>query len=141
MSRYLHGLSDQITRNRDATDRELAQILGDLSQLRNEIKPKHVMARVLPDGTVVLANGDVVDGVRGAPLPGAESLPPPPPEVPRLDGKVLPDGTVMVGDHIVDGIRGAPTAVPEETVQPQILKDMEQDRKLGSLMDKGESIK
>jgi hypothetical protein len=137
MSRYLHGLSDQITRNRDATDRELSQILGELARMRTELKPKHVMARVLPDGTVVLANGDVLDGIRGAPLPGAENLPPPPPSVPRLNGRVLPDGTVMVGDNIVDGIRGAPTAAPAEPM-PQVLKDMEQDRKLGSLMDKGE---
>ena len=138
MSRYLHGLNDQIALNQNATERELSQILGDLGMLREELKPKHVMARVLPDGTVVLANGDVVEGVRGAPLPGAENLPPPPPSVPRLNGRVLPDGTVMVGDAIVDGIRGAPQpAAVAEPLAPQIYKDMEQDRKLASLMDKG----
>jgi hypothetical protein len=139
MSRYLHGLNDLVTRNQSATDRELSQILGDLAGLREELKPKHILGRVLPDGTVVLSNGDVVDGVRGAPLPGAENLPPPPPSVPRLSGRVLPDGTVMVGDAIVDGIRGAPTAAAEP-LAPQMYKDMEQDRKLASLMDKGMSV-
>ena len=141
MSRYLHGLNDQLERNQSTTDRELAQILGDLNMLREELKPKHIMGRVLPDGTVVLTNGDVVDGVRGAPLPGAENLPPPPPSVPRLSGRVLPDGTVMVGDAIVDGIRGAPQpAAAAEPLAPQLYKDMEQDRKLASLMDKGMSM-
>lgn len=140
MSRYLHGLNDLLERNKSSTDRELAQILGDLAGLRDELKPKHVMGRVLPDGTVVLSNGDVVDGVRGAPLPGAEHLPPPPPSVPRLSGRVLPDGTVMVGDAVVDGIRGAPQpAAAAEPLAPQMYKDMEQDRKLASLMDKGMS--
>jgi hypothetical protein len=45
----------------------------------------------------------------------------------------------MVGDAIVDGIRGAPTAAAEP-LAPQMYKDMEQDRKLASLMDKGMSV-
>lgn len=141
MSRFMHGLSDQMSRNRGAADMELGQILNELGRLRNELKPKHITGRVLADGTVVLDNGDVVDGVRGAPLPGSENLPPPPPSVPHVAGRVLPDGTVMAGDAILDGVRGAPHAPePEEVfLPPQQMKDLDQDRKLASLMDKGES--
>lgn len=140
MSRFMHGLSDQLSRNRNANDQELGQILNELGRLRNELKPKHITGRVLPDGTVVLDNGDVVDGVRGAPLPGSEHLPPPPPSVPHVAGRVLPDGTVMAGDAILDGVRGAPQ--PELTLEtvlpPQQMKDLDQDMKLAALMDKGE---
>jgi hypothetical protein len=140
MSRYLHGMSDQIMDGRNATQKDLANILADISRLREQLQPKRVHGHVLPDGTVQLSNGDIVDGIRGAPTPGVPVPPPPPPTVPHVHGKVLPDGTVMAGDMIVDGIRGAPAAVPleeEPPVSPQQLKDMEQDRKLASLMDKG----
>lgn len=138
MSRFLHGLSDQMTRNRSAADQELGQILNELGRLRNELKPKRINGRVLPDGTVVLDNGDVVDGIRGAPLPGAEQLPPPPLTVPHVPGRVLPDGTVMAGDAILDGVRGAPQPEAIVDLPPQQVKDLEQDRKLAQLMDKGE---
>jgi hypothetical protein len=47
----------------------------------------------------------------------------------------------MVGDAVVDGIRGAPQpAAAAEPLAPQMYKDMEQDRKLASLMDKGVSV-
>lgn len=142
MSRFMHGLSDQMTRNRSAADQELGQILNELGRLRHELKPKHITGRVLPDGTVVLDNGDVVDGVRGAPLPGSEHLPPPPPSVPHVTGRVLPDGTVMAGDAILDGVRGAPQpemmmTTTETMLPPQQMKDLEQDRNLAALMDKG----
>lgn len=134
-----------MTRNRSAADMELGQILNELGRLRNELKPKHLSGRVLPDGTVVLDNGDVVDGVRGAPLPGSENLPPPPPSVPHVSGRVLPDGTVMAGDAILDGVRGAPQPdmmmTTETMLPPQQIKDMDQDRKLAGLMDKGESFR
>jgi hypothetical protein len=141
ISRYLHGMSDQIAEARDANQTELAGILNDISRLRDELKPKHVLGHVLPDGRVVLQNGDVVDGVRGAPAKGAVPAPLPPPgplAIGHVKGRILPDGTVMVGDKIVDGIRAAPPAVPIPIIlEPETIKDMEQDRKLASLADKG----
>jgi hypothetical protein len=140
MSRYLHGMSDQIEDARRGHQQELADILADISRLREELKPKHVTAHVLPDGRVVLANGDVVDGIRGAPAPGVVPVIEPPSEE-HVKARVLPDGTVMIGDNIVDGIRGVPT-VPHAAAEPMVpaekIKDMEQDRKLASLADKGE---
>ena len=144
MSRYLHGMSDQIEDARKGHQRELADILADISRLRDELKPKHVTAHVLPDGRVVLANGDVIDGVRGAPAPGVVPIIEPPSER-RVKATVLPDGTVMIGDKIVDGIKGVPTVplhtdMNEPMVPAEKVKDMEQDRKLASLADKGESF-
>jgi hypothetical protein len=144
ISRYLHGMSDQIADARDANRTELSGILGDIARLREELKPKHVLGHVLPDGRVVLQNGDIVDGVRGAPARGIAPapLPPPgPPAIGHVKGKILPDGTVMVGDKLVDGIRAAPPAVPEKIVlAPEAVKDMEQDRKLADLEQKSTSV-
>lgn len=140
MSRYLHGMSDQIEDARRGHQSELAGILADIGRLREELKPKHIAAHVLPDGRVVLSNGDVVDGIRGAPAPGVQPVIAPPSEK-HVKARVMPDGTVMIGDRVVDGIRGVPT-VPtgyEEIVPPEKVKDMEQDRKLASLADKGEA--
>jgi hypothetical protein len=140
ISRYLHGMSDQIADARDANKSELAGILGDIARLRDDLKPKHVLGHVLPDGRVVLQNGDVVDGVRGAPAKGIAPapLPPPgPPAIGHVKGKILPDGSVMVGDKIVDGIRAAPPIIPEPIIlPPEAMKDMEQDQKLASLEEK-----
>lgn len=142
MSRYLHGMSDQIADARTANEKELAGVLMDLNRLRQELKPKHVTGHVLPDGRVVLASGDIVDGIRGTPpvfTPAAPAMPPPPPTAAHVKGTILPDGTIMADGKIIDGIKGAPPAVPvlEPFVTPETLKDMEQDRKLGTLMDKG----
>ena len=129
-------MSDQIEDNQKKHQRELAELLEDIGRLRDELKPKHVHGHVLPDGRVVLANGDIVDGVRGAPVPGA--LPPVvPADGSHVKGRVLPNGTVMVGDRVVDGIRGAAAGVPTDYPAEQV-KDMEQDRKLATLQDKGE---
>jgi hypothetical protein len=132
-------MSDQIEQARKGHDQELVGIMNDIAQLRNELKPKHVLGHVLPDGRVVLANGDVVDGVRGAPTPGVPAIITPP-SASHVQGRVMPDGTVMVGDKIVDGIRGAPPAVPTGPVSipAENLKDLEQDRKLASLQEKSE---
>ncbi|RXK40622.1 hypothetical protein M231_02077 [Tremella mesenterica] len=139
MSRYLHGVSDQLADTHNATKRDLANILADIGRLRDELKPRHVLGHVLPDGRVVLSNGDVVDGIRGAPIqpiPGAP--PPPPPTQSHVQGTILPDGTVMVGDMVVDGIRGAaPTPVqPGDLATVQELRNLEQDRRLADLQDK-----
>lgn len=142
ISRYLQDMSGQIADGQKAHRKELATILSDIEKLRQELQPKHVAAHVLPDGTVQLSNGDIVDGVRGAIQPGAPAMPPPPPSVPHVQGKILPDGTIMVGDQVVDGIRAgvsAPLPASELPVPPQALKDFEQDRKLAALMDKGQS--
>ena len=139
MSRYLHGMSDQIADAHQMTQSELAGILADIARLRDDMKPKHVLGHVLPDGRVVLANGDIVDGVRGAPLPGAVAVPPPPRTTGRVKGTILPDGTVMANDKIVDGVRGA-TDFLAETVAPETLKNMEQDRKLATLSDRGQKL-
>ncbi|WVQ86046.1 hypothetical protein IAT38_008214 [Cryptococcus sp. DSM 104549] len=149
MSRYLHGMSDQIADGTLAAQNQLAEIMGDIAALREQLKPKHVHAHVLPDGTVMLDNGDIIDGVRGVPAPVPAGVPPPPPPpvtAPHVEGKILPDGTVMVGGKIVDGIKGAPTvatpATPaemllaEEGPSEEDLKNAEQDRKLAELSDK-----
>lgn len=148
MSRYLHGMSDQIEDANRGQRQELAEILADIGRLREELKPKHVAAHVLPDGRVVLGDGCVVDGIRGAPAAGVPAIVEPPSEK-HHKARVLPDGTVMIGDRIVDGIRGVPTAPPvppkagEPILEPMVpletVKDMEQDRKLASLADKGAS--
>ena len=137
MSRYLHGMSDQIEDARRGHKQELADILADITRLRDELKPNHVLGHVLPDGRVVLQDGTVVDGIRGAPTPG---VPPviTPPSAPHVKGKVLPDGTVMADGKIIDGIKGAPP-VDEKgitVIPPETIKDYEQDAKLKSLEDK-----
>jgi hypothetical protein len=133
-------MSDQIEDARKGHQSELAGILADIARLRDELKPKHITAHVLPDGRVMLGDGNVLDGIRGAPAPGVMPVVEPPSEK-HIKARVLPDGTVMVGDKIVDGIRGVPT-VPANTVPidpPVPFKDAEQDRKLASLADKGQS--
>ena len=133
-------MSDQIEDARKGHQSELAGILSDIARLRDELKPKHIEAHVLPDGRVVLGNGQVVDGIRGAPAPGVQPIIAPPSEK-HVKARVMPDGTVMIGDKVLDGIRGVPT-IPigqEEIVPPEKVKDWEQDRKLASLADKGES--
>lgn len=132
-------MSGQIQEGQDKTQRELAGILGDIAKLREDIKPKHILGHVLPDGRVVLANGHIVDGVRGVPTPGLVALPPPSATATHVRGKVLPDGTVMADGAVVDGVRGAMTTVPTENVGAETMKDMEQDRKLGTLADRGKS--
>lgn len=150
MSRYLHGMSDQIADGTLTTQNRLADILGDIAALREQIKPKHVHAHVLSDGTVVLDNGDIVDGIRGVPAPtppGLPQPPPPPPSATHVEGRILSDGTVMVGGHIVDGIKGAPspptpatpTAALEEEIAKEEVKNMEQDKRLAELQEKGKS--
>ncbi|WWD20657.1 hypothetical protein CI109_105133 [Kwoniella shandongensis] len=146
MSRYLHGMSDQIADGTLAAQNQLAEIMGDIAALREQLKPKHIHAHVLPDGTVMLDNGHILDGIRGVPAPvpaGAPPPPVPPKSASHVEGKILPDGTVMANGKIVDGIKGAPTiatpATPammvDEPTEEQ-LKNMEQDRKLAELQDK-----
>lgn len=150
MSRYLHGMSDQIADGTLATQNRLADILDDIAVLREQIKPKHVHAHVLPDGTVMLDNGDIIDGIRGVPAPTPPGLPPPPPPPPsatHVEGRILSDGTVMVGGKVVDGIKGAPSAptptTPAAALEEDIAKEevvnMEQDRRLAELQEKGKS--
>ena len=116
----------------------MANVLAELGRLRAEMQPKHVTGHVLPDGRVVLANGDVVQGVKGV----APPISVPPAHLPKtsggtVHGEILPDGTVMADGKIVDGIAAAPSAhIP---VNPQIVKDTEQDRKLAALEAKSES--
>lgn len=152
MSRYLHGMSDQIADGTLATQNRLADILSDIAALREQIKPKHVHAHVLPDGTVMLDNGDVIDGIRGVPAPtppGLPPLPPPPPSATHVEGRILSDGTVMVGGKVVDGIKGAPlaptpmtpTAALEEEIVKEEVKNIEQDRRLAELQEKSKSAR
>lgn len=110
-------------------------MLADIARLRSELQPKHVQGHVLPDGRVVLANGDVVQGVRGVPsqLP-ATAAPPPVATGGSVQGKILPDGQIMADGKIVDGIMAAPS--PTVPVDPQVVKDTEQDRKLADLQSK-----
>ncbi|OCF45693.1 hypothetical protein I317_00596 [Kwoniella heveanensis CBS 569] len=150
MSRYLHGMSDQIADGTLATQNQLAEILGDIASLRQQLKPKHIHARVLPDGTVMLDNGDILDGIRGAPapVPPGGPPPPPPPTAAHVEGKILPDGTVMAGGKIVDGIKGAPSvAAPptpmtilDEAIEEEQVKNAEQDQKLAELQSKIEEL-
>jgi hypothetical protein len=138
ISRYLHGVSDQIDDGRRQQNQELANVLAELGRLRAEMQPKHVTGHVLPDGRVVLANGDVVQGVKGVALPAtaaAPAIPLPKPSGGHVQGSILPDGTVMADGNIIDGIAAKPSAVP---VDPQVLKDTEQDRKLAALEEKSE---
>ncbi|WVQ70693.1 hypothetical protein IAR50_000215 [Cryptococcus sp. DSM 104548] len=152
MSRYLHGMSDQFADGTHATQKQLGIILNDIAALREQLKPKHVTARVLSDGTVTLANGDIIDGIRGVPapiVPGAPPLPAPPATASHVEGRILPDGTVMVGGKIVDGIKGAPsapspsltaaTALEEEIIEEEN-KSLEQDKKLAELQEKIEEL-
>ncbi|WVR08584.1 hypothetical protein IAU60_005639 [Kwoniella sp. DSM 27419] len=152
MSRYLHGMSDQIADGTQAAQNRLAEILGDIASLRQQLKPKHIHARVLPDGTVMLDNGDILDGIRGAPVPvpvGVPLPPPPPPTASHVEGKILPDGTVMAGNKIVDGIKAAPgtATVPpspmtvlDDLVEEEQIKNAEQDQKLAELQNKIEEL-
>ncbi|WVN89721.1 uncharacterized protein L203_104951 [Cryptococcus depauperatus CBS 7841] len=151
MSRYLHGMSDQIAEGTLTQQNQLAEILGDIASLREQLKPKHIRAHVLPDGTVQLANGDIIDGIRGVPAPIPIGVPaplPPPPSAPHVEGKIMPDGTVMVGGKIVDGIKGAPTAptpdtphtMLEEEIMEEEKKNAEQDKKLAELQEKIEEL-
>lgn len=145
-------MSDQIADGTLATQNRLADILGDIAALREQIKPKHVHAHVLPDGTVMLDNGDVIDGIRGVPAPtppGLPPLPPPPPSATHVEGRILSDGTVMVGGKVVDGIKGAPlaptpmtpTAALEEEIVKEEVKNIEQDRRLAELQEKSKSAR
>ncbi|KAL7422817.1 hypothetical protein Q5752_002113 [Cryptotrichosporon argae] len=139
MSRYLHGMSDQIADARDATQKELADILADIANLRTQLRPERVFGHVLPDGTVQLSTGEIVDGIRGPPPAVAAAMTPMLPLSPAAShvlGKVLPDGTVMVGDKIVDGIKGAPHVAEADEDEPQAVRDAEQDRRLADLQDK-----
>jgi hypothetical protein len=132
ISRYLHGVSDQIDDGRRQQNMELANVLAELGRLRAEMQPKHVTGHVLPDGRVVLANGDVVQGVKGvAPPITAASVPLPKTSGGTVHGEILPDGTVMADGKIVDGIAAKPSA--STPINPQIVKDTEQDRKLAAL--------
>jgi hypothetical protein len=138
ISRYLHGVSDQIDDGRKQQNRELANVLAELGRLRAEMQPKHVTGHVLPDGRVVLGNGDVVQGVKGVAPPVAVH----PDVVPKasggtVHGEILPDGTIMADGKIVDGIAAKPSA--DIPVNPQVVKDTEQDRKLAALEEKSRS--
>lgn len=138
ISRYLHGMSDQIEDARQQQNADLANLLADISRLRAELQPKHVAGHVLPDGRVVLANGDVVQGVRGVPsMVPAPAAPVPPPTGGTVQGRILPDGRVMADGKIVDGIMATPS--PTVPVDPQVVKDTEQDKKLADLQSKSES--
>lgn len=137
ISRYLHGVSDQIDDGRRQQNAELANVLAELGRLRAEMQPKHVTGHVLPDGRVVLANGDVVQGVKGVAPPVAASVAPtvplPIPSGGHVKGHIMPDGTIMADGKVIDGIMSTPPTAP---VDPQILKDTEQDRKLAALEEK-----
>lgn len=136
ISRFLHGMSDQIEDARLQHNAELANMLADIARLRGELQPKHVTGHVLPDGRVVLANGDVVQGVRGVPSQAPVPAVPLPPVTGAVQGKILPDGRVMADGKIVDGIMATPS--PTVPIDPQVVKDTEQDRKLADLQSKSE---
>jgi hypothetical protein len=137
ISRYLHGMSDQIEESRLQHNAELANMLADIARLRSELQPKHVQGHVLPDGRVVLANGDVIQGVRGVPSQIPTTAPPPPVATGgSVQGKILPDGHIMADGKIVDGIMATPS--PAVLIDPQVVKDTEQDRKLADLQSKSE---
>jgi hypothetical protein len=131
-------VSDQIDDGRRQQNSELANVLAELGRLRAEMQPKHVTGHVLPDGRVVLANGDVVQGVKGvAPPISAPTAHLPKATGGTVHGEILPDGTVMADGKIVDGIAAKPSA--STPINPQIVKDTEQDRKLAALEEKSES--
>ena len=132
-------MSDQIADVNQSTETGLANILGSISEIRKTIKPKHILGHVLPDGRVVLANGDIVEGIRGVPAPAAIALPLPRPSASHVKGSILGNGTVVADGKIVDGIQGASMTVPYEEVDAETLKHMEQDQKLGTLEEKGKT--
>ncbi|KAL1409582.1 hypothetical protein Q8F55_003573 [Vanrija albida] len=138
IARYLHGMSDQIHDVHGTSlglSRDLRDVLVKLDALRKD-RPERVHGHVLPDGTVQLSTGEIVDGIQGAPPPVPVAVVPPPPDSPAvLVGRVLPDGTVMAGDKIVVGIQGVPRdPTPEELAEEaQRAKDLEQDRVIDEL--------
>ncbi|KAK4686714.1 hypothetical protein P7C73_g3410, partial [Tremellales sp. Uapishka_1] len=136
MSRYLHGVSDQIADAKQATQTELSGILADLNRLKDSLAPRRVNAHVLADGRVILDTGEIVEGIRGAPPPVTPGLPPTPMPTPtgsHVPGKILPDGTVMAGEKIVDNIHGAPAAIDDPDTDPEHLKRLEAERQLADL--------
>lgn len=136
MARYLHGMSDQIKDMNDSMSQELKDVLEQISQMRNERHPERVAATVLPDGTVQLSTGEIVDGVRGAPSGDAAACVAP--TGCHVEGRVLPDGTVMVGDKVVVGVQGVPRAptAEEQADEARRAKERADDERLKSLEDK-----
>jgi hypothetical protein len=149
ISRYLHGVSDQIEAGRKQQHDELAGILRDINDLRSQIQaPQHVQGHVQPDGTVQLDTGEIVDGVHGEPVAiplttiPAVTVAPPPSHHPsshssHIRGAVLPDGTVVADGKIVDGVHGTNLLPSSPVISDGQLKDIEQDIKLGQLQDRG----
>ncbi|WOO79595.1 uncharacterized protein LOC62_02G003121 [Vanrija pseudolonga] len=143
MARYMHGISDQVHDVNAGLSRDLGGILAKLDTLRKDIRPERVHGHVLPDGTVQLSTGEIVDGIQGAPPPVPVAVVPPPPDSPPiLVGRVLPDGTVMAGDRIVVGIQGVPRdPTPEELAEEaQRARDLQQDRAIDDLAAMGELV-
>jgi hypothetical protein len=144
MARYLHEMNDHFNERQDVLSDELREILGRIDELRTNVRRETVYGRVLADGRVQLATGEVVDGIRGVPEPGP--LPPSPDPsdeaVATVPGKILPDGTILAGDKIIQGITAdsftahASEADLRDLVQK--MKDTEQDKKLEDLQDKSE---
>ena len=82
-----------------------------INKLSLSLGRSEYIGHVLPDGRVVLANGDVVQGVKGV----APPISVPPAHLPKtsggtVHGEILPDGTVMADGKIVNGIAAAPSA-------------------------------
>lgn len=116
ISRYLNSMGDGI-RDRDTEfSNKIQDVLSQLSTLRSDLRRERVHARVLPDGTVQLSSGEIVDGIRGNPAPGNGGVSAVSPSASHVQGHVTPDGTVMVGDKIVDGVKGSPRPPTEADI-------------------------
>lgn len=130
------GISEQVTSLSQHMKRELNDLILCMDDMRQANRPSRVQARVLPDGTVQLLTGEVVDGIRGESQPGAVRITT---SGPHVQGRVLPDGTVMVGDSELEGIRGSPREPQSKAEQEEVekrIKDAVQDERLSQLEDR-----
>lgn len=133
-------MGDQIRDMNDSVSLRLKDVLHTLDVLRNDVRRERVPSKVMPDGTVQLTSGEIVDGVRGPPQPGHKSVSVSPASK-HVQGNVLPDGTVMVGDKIVDGVKGAPRepTAAEAMAEVNRLKEDAREKEIEELISKGES--
>lgn len=103
LSNFMTGVSDQINGLSVHLKRELEDIILCIDDLRHMNRPKRVQAGILPDGTVQLSTGEIVDGIRGEIKPGAVQFTS---ASPHVQGRVLPDGTIKAGDSELENLRG-----------------------------------
>lgn len=140
ISRYLNNMGEQLRDMNDTVSHELKDVLSQLGMLRSDLRRERVHGNVLPDGTVQLSSGEIVDGVRGAPAPGHSGVSAVSPSASHVQGYVRPDGTVMVGDKVVEGVRGSPrpATAAEAAEEAKLVKESALERHLEEIVSKRE---